>query len=264
MASAVITTNKNALSQQIKVQGAVIMAHEAIQESYPNVGGNPVPTSDLESYAEVQAKLDLKEKQEAAVFAEGAHFLGVLATDFVVCIGAAQTQELQQFVTDNFLGNVERVTPNMSEMDRREFALHLIEVAEGRVKTDTAALYKAQNQALRDNHAAIKNIAMGESVEMLQKLAPYLQMPAEIVIDSTEFSDELVLPTTDEMEASIQNLTDEAMSPARGITLGFIKKTGRGLLHAVHVTKELILPPLDQPTPTAVMPAIDQNLELQR
>ena len=267
MASAVITKTKTHLFRQNKVQGAVIMTHEAMQERYPKLQGNPAPpnapiprdvpldiTPELVRSPEVQAAIELRESQEASVFAEETHFLGVLATDLVVSIAVAPTEELKQVVADNFMENVERVTPDMSEVERGTFALQLIADVEGKVKTESAAALKAQNQVYRDNFTAIKDILMREeSVEVLRKLAPYLKTPADIEINANEFSDELIMPTTNELEARLENLTDDTVSPARGIT--FIKKTGNYIVGMMHVTKDLILPPLDPQT--IVMPTID-------
>jgi len=250
------------------------MTYEAMQESYPKLKGNSAPPNvlvprdvpldvapELIRAPEVQAALDLRESQEASVFAEEKHFLGVLATDMIVSIAAAENDKYKPAVAKNFMMNVERATPDMSEVARSEFALQLIESAEGRVKTEAAAALKAQNQVYRENFAAIKDILMREeSMEVLRLLAPYLKTPTDIEINAYEFSDELVLPTTDELEASLENLTDDTVSPARGIT--FVRKAGQHLVQMMHTTKDLILPPLDPQTtvmPT-VEPAVDPEL----
>ena len=106
------------------------MTHEAMQERYPKLQGNPAPpnapiprdvpldiTPELVRSPEVQAAIELRESQEASVFAEETHFLGVLATDLVVSIAVAPTEELKQVVADNFMENVERVTPDMSKLN---------------------------------------------------------------------------------------------------------------------------------------------------
>ncbi|MEO8839818.1 MAG: hypothetical protein ABI351_14040 [Herbaspirillum sp.] len=158
-------------------------------------------------------------RQEAAIFAEQQPFLGTLATNLVVAIGVSSDKEMQIRVTENFLDNVERATPHMSEAERREFAHNLVETADGRVKTDTAAALKAQNEILMNDHAMIRQILMGKSVEVLLEVAPYLRMPTAVEIDRTEFTGEIAIPTTNELEAQLTDLTEETRSPARGITI---------------------------------------------
>lgn len=180
------------------------MTHEAIQANYPSNEGDPV---------------SLRLSQESSVFAEQQVFLGVLATDLVVAVGVASTEEKKLVVIENFLVNVDRATPHMSEMDRREFAHHLVETAEGRVRTNTAAALKAQNEALLTNHEMIKQVLMHEPPEVLLKVAPYLKKPSTVQIDRSEFTSEIIMPTTAELEEQLTNLTEETRSPARGITI---------------------------------------------
>ena len=167
------------------------MTHEAIQFITPNKEGDTVPPRFVGPLTE-------RASQEASVSAEEKHFLGVLATDLVISIGAAPNTSLKILVANNFMDNVRRLTPDMTEDDRQSLALHLVETAEVRVKTETTTLS-----------------------------APYVKIPTPVAIDTAEFTDEIIVPSTAELNARIEHLTDETVSPPRGTTLLGANVVGR-------------------------------------
>ena len=205
------------------------MAHEAIQENTLNHEGIPVPPR------RPYGPMELHHSQEASVLSEKRHLMGVLATDLMISVGVTSDPDLKVQVVENFLGNVERTFPDFTEMDRREFVMHLIETAGDRVKTETAAAFKAQNELLLENQEKIKDILVHYSVDILKEAAPYLKKPVAIEIDMSEFTGELSIPTTNELEASLNNVTDETVSPPRGIALQYAQKTGHTVLTALHL-----------------------------
>lgn len=128
--------------------------------------------------------LTLERTQELVTLAEERNFLGILATDLVVSIAVTDDPVQKRRVMSNFFENVDRYTAGYSDDQRHEFALELIENAK-------------------------------EAIDMT--LVARLREQKELPLSERSYSHDT--PTTAELEAHIEYVTDESVSPARGITL---------------------------------------------
>lgn len=199
---------------------------------------------------------EISQLEHAAVHDEEVLFLGKQAAHLAVTLGVATTAEMQTTQVVRFVDNVERVTPELTETAREALIRELVQNIDARTKTETAAALKSQVIILREKLAAISEKIDDLAPELKKELKPLLSLPNEVIIDTSEFTGEIATPSTAELEASLQNVTAESMSPGRGITLPW--RIGR------KAVKTFVNIFSAQDGLSTGDPVIDQNIELYR
>ena len=215
---------KTHLFRQIKVQGAVSMTHEAMQEANPKSWDGSVPPSAELPVVAMEYIHGPSEREEQAIF------VGRQAVNLVVAVGVSLDQDIKEREVKRFLKNADYndSTPEAA-LESQVFVNGVIDAIDGMVKTETAAALKAQNETLRKQIEDIKRALALQPAEVLLAVAPLLKLPKPVEIDVEEFAHEVQegiaatgdvpVPTTAELEAQFLHETDDTVSPARGIAL---------------------------------------------
>jgi hypothetical protein len=179
---------------------------------------------------------------------EQGFLLGRQAANLALAIGVSNDHDVKVREVERFL---------IHAGPHEVFVNSIIDRIEGKTKTETAAALKAQNEALRQQIEMIKDTLKTQlSKEDLLKIAPFLKLPKSVNIDLSEFTgekqvvldttpeQELVMPSTAELEASIENVTEDTVSPARGISLLSSRVLEKLVINPSKRMWEYLVPPL--------------------
>jgi len=221
------------------------MAHEALQESYPNQGGNPVPLAEV---------LDIPEQIHGpSERDEQTNFLGKQAMNLVLGVGVSDSMKFKVSQVERFIGNAgydESASPE-EVLSKQAYISSIIENIEMMTRTETAAALKAQNEALRQQFAELKSELALYPAEIMLSVAALLKLPQHIEIDAEEFASEvqdalistqdLAVPSTAELEAHLALESENTHSPAFGIT---ISKLGHWTVETLRKGWDYVIPPV--------------------
>jgi hypothetical protein len=195
------------------------MTHEAMHGATRKIDGATVVSSEV---------------HEASVLSEKQHFLGAVAADLVVVVAASSNPEAHMLVARHFSENVDRMLSDVPQNERDAIALNLVKAAHGPAQAQMAQEWKAaeaKNALLLVNlRAALESIRSEVHPDVLNKFEQRLYAVAPPISESP-------LPSTAELNASIENLTDETVSPPRGLAIDLARKAG--LAAIVLVTRKL-------------------------
>lgn len=154
-------------------------------------------------------------------------FLGKLAAQSAAAITYNDAPDRQLLVIENFEKNVARVIPEQTPEERHDFSVALIERMKQLATNETTALLKAQNDLLLAKQKAMLEI-LADEPSVLAKLRPYLEPPVLQEVKPVES-----IPSTDELEEMVMNVTDESFSPSRGTSIEMLREASRRFGHGV-------------------------------
>lgn len=163
----------------------------------------------------------------SAKSAEQYDFLGKLAAKTAAATVYNDSPDAQLLVIENFEKNVARVIPEQTPEERHDFSVALLERMRPLAINEATALLKAQNDLLLAKHKAVLEIIADDPV-MLSKLSPYLQPPVLQDVKPIES-----VPSTNELEEMVMNVTDESYSPSRGTSIELLRDASRRIGHGV-------------------------------
>lgn len=164
------------------------------------------------SFEEVTGR-GLTEKEEA-------RFLHARqAGNLAIAVSVSSDPSIQRREVTRFLQATEYDDSTTESTETSKgYIQELISQLQGKVMTETAAAYKAQNDALRQQIVAIKSALMHQPAEVLLSVADALKLPEVVRVQPEEFVSEVrERIDTNELEAMVNNVTDETVSPPRGI-----------------------------------------------
>jgi hypothetical protein len=203
------------------------MTHEAMHGATRKIDGALLSQ-------QVEAPEISPKKHERSVLREKTGFLGVVATDLVVAAAVSPDPKAHLRVAEHYIENVEIMLPDLSQARRDRLAVRLVRAAhrpaQARMAKDWRAA-EAKNELVGQNlQAALKTLETEVPPDVYSKFKQQLYSAVPPISESP-------LPSTAELNASIENLTDETVSPPRGLAIDLARKAG--LAAIVLVTRKL-------------------------